>query len=92
MKIYVGQSNLTLSMITNVTLTSVSSAVIKYKKPNSDEGQWSGTVNNTLVEYSFSDGDLNVAGTWTVWVYITFTNTKVSIGEPSTFEVYTQGT
>lgn len=91
MKIYVGQSNLTLSMITNVALTGVTTALIKYKKPDSNEGSWTGTVNNTLVEYVFSNGDIDVSGTWTVWVHITFTNGKVSIGEPTTFEVYNQG-
>ena len=91
MKIYVGQTNLTLSMITNVTLTNVTTALIKYIKPDSTEGSWTGTVNNTLVEYGFQTGDLNVSGTYTAWVYITFSNGKISIGEPSTFIVYNQG-
>lgn len=37
----------------------------------------------------FSTFDL--AGDWTIWVYITFTNTKVSIGEPATFKIYEEG-
>jgi len=92
MKIYVNQSNLTLSLITNNTLTDVSSALIKYKRPDGTFGQWTGTVNGTLVEYALQNGDLYTSGTWVVWVYITFTSGKISIGEPSNLVVNEQGT
>ena len=92
MKVYVNQSNLTLSLITNNTLTDVSSALIKYTRPDGTQGQWTGTVNGTLVEYAFQNGDLYASGTWVVWVYITFTSGKISIGEPSDLVVNEQGT
>ena len=92
MKIYVGQSNILLSLITSISLTDATSAIIKYKRPDNTYGEWTGTINGQLVEYPFQNGDLYVAGKWIVWVYITFSSGKISIGEPSDLVINEQGT
>ena len=90
-KIYVGQSNLTISLITGATLENVQAAKIKYKRPDGTQGEWTGTTSGQLVEYSTSNGDLPTAGTWTLWVYIVFNDNRISVGEPSTLVVYAEG-
>lgn len=92
MKIYIGQDNLTLSLITNNDLTDAQTALIKYEKPDSNVGEFIGTANGSLVEYQVQANDFNIEGDWKMWVHITFTNGKVSIGEPSILKIYKQGT
>ena len=38
-----------------------------------------------------ANSDLDMAGNWTVWVHITFADTRISIGEPSTIKIYEEG-
>lgn len=90
-KIYLLQSNLTISLNTGIALASVDVALIKYKKPNGTEGQWTATVVDSKIEYNVAAGDLDQDGEWTVWAHITYANSKVSVGEPATLIVYNEG-
>ena len=92
MKIYVNQSNILLSLITGQSLVSVDTAVIKCQRPDGYINEWTGSINGQLVEYQLNNGDLPVSGVYTLWLHITFTNTKVSISEPQTLTVYEEGT
>ena len=91
MKVYRKQDNLTIKLNTGVRLENITTALIKYIKPNGTQGQWTGVSDGTAISYNFTPSDLDPAGLWTVWVHITFADTSVSIGEASTFRVYEQG-
>lgn len=91
MKIYKNQSNLTLSLITNQDLTNVTAQLIKYRRPDGTDGEWTATINGTLVEYQVQNNDLAYSGTWTLWIYLTFNDGRISIGEPSELIIYEQG-
>lgn len=90
-KIYLLQSNLTISLNTGIALANVDEALIKYIKPDGTEGQWTATVVDSKIEYNIAAGNIDQIGEWTVWVNITFTNTKVSVGEPAKLIVYKEG-
>lgn len=90
-KVYINQTNLTISLDTGETLTNVTTALIKYKKPDGTSGQWTATASGQSVSYAVSAGNLNVSGRWTIWAHITFANGKTSIGEPSVLTVYQEG-
>ena len=58
-------SNLTpLSLDTGEDLTGSSAEVIIYNKPDGSKGSWTGTVNETSIEYETSNGDIDVSGIW----------------------------
>ena len=91
MKVYLNQTNLTITLATGTLLTNVSESLIMYVKPDGTSGQWSATVDGLNLVYSVVSGDLNQSGVWTIWAKVTLTNTKVSIGEGSKLTVYKQG-
>jgi hypothetical protein len=87
--IFVGQTNLRLHLITGQSLSGATEALVKYKKPDGTTGSWTGTVSGQSVDYKFTDGDLDAAGDWTVWAYVTFPS-GISIGKSSVMKVYTE--
>jgi hypothetical protein len=97
MAIYTGQSRLYLELDTFTDLTNMASAKICYKKPDGTSGYWtavrSGTGTNTKIRYVFAiNTAVDVVGVWTAWAEITFTDSRVGLGDPFTFEVKTPGT
>lgn len=63
--VFNGQT-ITLSLDTDVDLTGYS-GVILYKKPNSVEGEWEGTISGDTVSYDIQPGDTEpYPGIWYV--------------------------
>ena len=91
MKVYVNQTNLTLTLNAGMNLTSVSSALIKYIKPDLTRGSWTATADGLNVIYNINNGDLDQSGKWIVWAEVTFTNNKISIGESNYLQIYNVG-
>ena len=90
-KIYVNQTNLTITLATGTLLTNVSEALIKFTRPNGTGGQWTASVDGLNIVYSLASGDLNMAGVWSIWAFVTLSNGKTSIGEGSKLTVYKEG-
>ena len=91
-KIYVGQTALRIILDTGVTLTSVSVALIKYKKPDKTTGSWVATEDGQTIYYDIdSASDLDQDGAWTMWAYITYADATVVPGEPVIVKVYAEG-
>lgn len=93
-KIYVGQTALTFQATTGEDITDATCA-IKYKKPNGTTGSWDAEIVTALtgvIKYEISEAsDLDMAGDWIVWAYITFVDGTVVAGEPATISVYSEG-
>jgi hypothetical protein len=94
-KIYKGQTALAIRLRTKVNLEFAASIWIKYRKPDGTESAWVATVYNIdrgIIEYKIqSAADLDQAGTWTLWAYVTFTDGNSAPGESVTVEVYEEG-
>jgi len=90
-----GQTDLTIELNTEKNITGSLSQKIKYKKPNGLISEWTADVVNAssgIIKYNVIEGDLDVAGKWTVWAKIIDSEGLISIGEPSDFTVYKEGT
>jgi hypothetical protein len=97
-KIYVNQSKLRLQLNTGVDIASDDMLEIQYTKPGSTTVEsfpaleLEGTPG--AIYYDFAIGDLDVAGTWTFWAFITFGQESDSLsapGEPVRIKVFEVG-
>ena len=92
-KIYVGQTKLRLTIETEADLTGATAFEIKYLKPDTTEGSFTATCPDEVkgeMYYDFLSGDLDVAGDWTFWAFVTFTADVVP-GEAFMIHVYNEG-
>lgn len=84
-KIFVGQSNLRIQVTTGVDITGALSLKIKYRKPNNIEAEWTATEHTASTGIIYYDltatTDLDVAGVWTFWAYIMFSDGSVAPGD-----------
>jgi len=94
-KIYLNQSSLRLKLVTGVDITGASVTQIKYKKP---DGETTGTFTATVedagagsIYYDFADDELDQAGNWLFWAFITFSDGRSAPGEPVRVTVYEEG-
>lgn len=94
-KIYKNQTELTIRLDTGVDLSAAATSKIKYKKPSGATGEWTATVydvTNGIIQKILSlTTDLDQAGAWTFWAYITFTDGYSAPGEPSILDVFEEG-
>jgi len=86
MKVYAGQTNVTITLDTDIDLSSASTTLIKWKKTGS-EGSFTATVSGTKLVYEIETNDLTV-GEMTIWAYVIFSDDKIGIGEPVKIKVY----
>jgi len=95
-KIYLNQSSLRIQLTTNVDITGATAQVIKYKKPDTDEteGEWTALIEadgDGIIYYDLTGTELDVAGTWTLWAFVTFSDARTAPGEPVKVTVHTEG-
>lgn len=93
-KIFVGQTKLRLTVLTDEDLTDATVFQIKYKKPDDDtEYIFTATCDDKPkgeIFYDFVTDDLDARGLWTFWSYITFAANVVP-GESFTVMIYDEG-
>lgn len=94
-KVYVGQTALALRLKAEVDLTYVTTALIKYKKPDGTIGSWIATkydIVKGIIEYLIkSVSDLDQRGIWTFWTHLTFADGNVAPGEAIEEMIYAEG-
>lgn len=96
-KIFIGQTKLDITLLTNTVLTGVTTALIKYKKPDLTPGSWTATVVGGLdaahgkITYEVQAGDIDQAGKWVFWAHITYSDGKIIEGECDSVTIYTAG-
>lgn len=73
--IYVGQTNLTITIDTGISLVGASSPVILYQKPNDVKGQWVATISGTTLIYTVGPTDLDTPGPWYLQAQVNFGGT-----------------
>ncbi len=89
---HVGQTNLRIQLETNQNLIG-STVLVKYKKPNSETGQWAGTVTATTSAYydALNVSDIDKAGLWYFWAHVTFGDSTIGIGAAAEQEIKEEG-
>lgn len=92
-RIYKNQTALRISLDTKADLSTATAQVIKYKKPDGTSGQFTATNGGSGVIYYqvANSSDLDQAGRWSFWAYLTFTGGIVAPGEVVHIDVYNEG-
>jgi hypothetical protein len=75
-----------------VAMSTATSAVINYRKPDKSEASWTGTVDNAAgtVSYSAIAADIDQAGTWLLQPVVTFPGSPVKALPGTTVEMEIQ--
>jgi len=96
-KIYVGQTALSIRLDTKIDLTTMSTAKIKYIKPDGTQGEWTavlyGNAADGIISYTInSASDIDQDGLWKMWAYVTFNDSTVAPGDIATMTAHIEGT
>jgi hypothetical protein len=93
-RIYKGQSALRITVKTFTDLEGISNAVIKYKKPNGCMGEFAAGVADTekgIIFHECIEGEIDTAGWWSLWAFITFDDGRTAAGEAAKLFVWKEG-
>jgi hypothetical protein len=83
-RIYAGQSALRISLKTFTDLEGVEGAVIKYRKPDGSSGELAAGVGDAgkgVIFHECIEGEVDMAGWWVFWAFITFGDGRTAAGE-----------
>lgn len=70
-KVYLGDIGTDIILDTESALATATLLQIKYTKPDGATGLWTGVIaDSTKVKYTTQDGDLDIAGLWSLQAYI----------------------
>jgi hypothetical protein len=72
MDVFIGDT-VVISLNTGMTITGYSSYIIKYRRPDGQEGIWVGDLDpadNRCVKYTTLHTDLCMAGKWSIQAYV----------------------
>jgi hypothetical protein len=90
-KIYANQTDLTLRLETGKDITGALSVKMCYKNPLGVSGEWIAEIEGTtIVKYNII-APLGIVGKWTRWAKVVDAQGKISVGEPSNFDVSKEG-
>jgi hypothetical protein len=93
-RIFKGQSALRITVKTFTDLEGIISAVIKYRKPDGSTGEFAAGVGDTvkgIIFHECIEGELNMAGWWALWAFITFADGRTAVGEAAKVFVWRAG-
>jgi hypothetical protein len=93
-KIYKGQSALRITLNTFTDLEGIISAVIKYRKPDGSTGEFNVGVGDTaqgVIFHECIEGEIDMAGWWSFWAFITFGDERTAAGETAKVFVWSEG-
>ena len=93
-KIFKGQSALRITVRTFIDLEDITSAVIKYRKPDGSAGEFiaaAGDPANGVIFHECIEGELNASGWWLFWAFVTFADGRTAAGEAAKVYVWNEG-
>jgi len=94
MKIFKGQSALRIMLKTFCDLGGALSAVIKYRKPNGQTGEFAAAIRDAekgIISHECIEGEIDVSGWWAFWAFITFDDGRTAAGEAAKVYVWREG-
>jgi hypothetical protein len=93
-RIFAGQSALRIAVRTFTDLEGVGSAVVKYRKPDGSAGEFAAGVVDAakgIICHECLEGEIDLAGWWTFWAFITFADGRTAAGETVKVFVWEEG-
>ena len=93
-RIFKGQSALRITLRTFVDLEGIENAVIRYRKPDGKNGEFSAIVGDMaqgIIFYECVDGDIDVSGWWAFWAFVTFADGRVAAGQAAKVYIWQEG-
>jgi hypothetical protein len=94
-RIFKGQSALRIILKTFTDLEGIISAVIKYRKPDGMCGEFAAGVGDSgkgVIFHECIEGEIDMAGWWVFWAFITFADGRTAAGEAAKVFVWMEGT
>jgi hypothetical protein len=92
--IFKGQSALRITLKTFTDLEGCLSAAIKYRKPDGSAGRFVAGVGDAakgVIFHECIEGEINLAGWWSLWAFITFADGRTAAGETTRVFVWNEG-
>jgi hypothetical protein len=93
-RIFKGQSALRITVKTFTDLEGIISAVIKYRKPDGLTGELSAGLGDTakgVIFHECIEHEIDLAGWWTFWAFITFGDGRTAAGEAAKVFIWQEG-
>ena len=93
-RIYKCQAALRITVRTFCDLEGITAAVIKYRKPNGSTGELAAAVGdeeNGVIFHECIEGELDAAGWWAFWAFVTFADGRTAAGETAKVYIWNQG-
>jgi hypothetical protein len=93
-RVFKGQSALRITLKTSTDLEDIASAAIKYLKPDGTAGSFAAGVADAekgIIFHECLEGDLDKAGWWSFWAFITFDDGRTAVGEAAKVYVWKEG-
>jgi hypothetical protein len=93
-RIHREQSALRLTVKTFTDLEGIISAVIKYRKPDGLCGEFTAGVGDTakgVIFHECIEHEIDLAGWWAFWAFITFADGRTAAGEAAKVFVWSEG-
>ena len=93
-RIFKGQSALRITVKTFTDLEGIISACIKYRKPDGSAGEFPagvGDVSKGVIFHECIEGEIDMAGWWALWAFITFSDGRTAAGETAKIYIWKPG-
>jgi hypothetical protein len=94
-KIFVNQTKLTIHINVMEDISDVTTAKIRYIKPDRTRGEFTATIppdTTGIVQYVVQNPtDLDQPGPWKLWAFLTYADGKTIPSDPVTIEVHPEG-
>jgi hypothetical protein len=93
-KIFIGQTALRITLKTFTDLEDVTSAVIRFRKPDGVTGEFEAAVGDTangVIFHECIEGDLDACGWWAFWAFVTFADGRTAAGETAKVYIWSEG-
>jgi hypothetical protein len=93
-RVFKGQSALRITVKTFSDLEGINSAVIKYRKPDGVTGEFAAGVGDEakgVIFHECIEGEIDLAGWWALWAFITFEDGRTAAGEAAKVFVWNEG-
>jgi hypothetical protein len=93
-RIFKGQSALRITVKTFIDLEGIISAVIKYRKPDGSTGEFAAGVGDEakgVIFHECIEGEIDLAGWWVFWAFITFADGRMAAGEAAEVFIWHEG-
>jgi hypothetical protein len=92
--VFKGQSALRITAKTFTDLEGINSAVINYRKPDGTTGEVAagvGDVTKGVIFHECIEGEIDMAGWWVFWAFVTFGDGRTAAGEAGKVFVWNEG-